>query len=238
MFFDLDPKELSFLGGAASTLIAALSYWAKTRHEGRRATRTVLYYLLEVHHTVNRTHEVARSLPDKFMTVMRSSLQRKGVSITEAEWALAKTQVFPVLREFMSAELVELLTTLRDPLERALAELARENPVLAFRIRGRDQITLLNEKIQKFAGSSVGTDAATMATFETFIRDVALKELQDAIYAASFACDVLTLCKVHLSIRRSRRPLSEDDSEMEAFIESMLANIGATNNNATSGPKN
>lgn len=224
MLFNLDPKEWSFLGGAASTLIAAVSYWAKTRHERRRATRTVLYYLLEVHHNVHRAHGLAKDLPAKFITLTKASLLRRGVSATEGEWLAATAQLTPMLRQFMSAEVTEIIHTFKEPLEKALAELAREDPVLAFRIRGRDRIMLVSEKLQKLVGGTSPDDRSTIAGLESFFRDVALKELQEAIYAAAFACDTLTLLKVHATLKRKQRLNSGvDDAEMQEFIDSMIA---------------
>lgn len=225
MLFGLDPEELSFLGGALSTLVAAFSYRAKTRHEQRRATRTVLYYLLEHHHHVRRAHESVKPLQAKFLAIMRATLKTKGVDVSDQDWSNVQNQVAPLVRDFLSSELQELLGALREPLERALVDLARENPVLAFRIRGRDRIMQVNEKITKLAGPEVAPDEATLGFFEAFVGEVALSELRDCVYATARACDVITLFKVHRAMRRHYRPDPEENVELQKFVDDMLTTV-------------
>lgn len=223
MPFGLDPKDLSFLGGALSTLLAAFGYWTKTRHEQRRATRTVLYYLLEHHHHVRRAHESVRSLQTKFLAVMLDSLKVRGVQVSDEEWSKVRQQVAPLIRSFVSSEIQENLVSLQEPLERALADLARENPVLAYRLRGRERIMLLNEKITKLAGPDAAPDETALEFFEAFVGEIALGELRKSVYATARACDVLTLVKVHLAMKRQERPDPEEDVEVQTFVDDLVS---------------
>ncbi|MBM5575321.1 hypothetical protein [Deefgea sp. CFH1-16] len=148
----MDPKIIGLLGTALSAIIAALSYWAKTKHERRRATRAVLYYLLEVEHLVRKMH-YARNLPNDCVDEMRRTLEINGLVLTEPDAEAAVEEIGQFLHVFATAEFQNLAATIAEPFEKALVELSREDPFLAFTLRGRDQLVMLPQKLAELTAS-------------------------------------------------------------------------------------
>jgi transcriptional regulator NrdR family protein len=224
----IDAKDLSFLGGALSTLIAALSYWAKTRHERRRATRTALYYLLELHYLAHRRRRAGDDVPAKVVDQMTAALKRRGISVQPVELATVEKQATIAIQSSMAEEVREALLSFKEPLEKVLSELAREDPVLAFRIRGRDSAMLLFDKVSESATATLTPSDQAIPVFNRFLGGAALRGLRDAIYSAALACDVITLAKVHWTMRKQLRDAPVENDEIDRFIEEMLQTMQAS----------
>jgi hypothetical protein len=204
----MDPKDLGILGGAGSALIAALSYWAKTRHERRRATRTVLYYLLELHHVVHRMRAALEILESALVGELKAAFQARGFAFDESAAAAALKQAGPLIAGYGRIQLEGTVADSEDAFSKALVDLAKEDPVLAFRLRGRDQMTVVRQKLQAFASEhsaalSPEASETNWSHFDEFLSTMALEELRTAIRATSWECDLLTHLKTNILLRKS-----------------------------------
>jgi hypothetical protein len=215
----MDPKELGALGGALSAFIAAVSYWAKTKHERRRATRTVLYYLLELHHVVLRLQQVSESLDSAFPAELKIQYASKGVLLNEAELKLAIQSAKPALMAFGRAQMEGTVADIADAFSKGLAEMAKEDPILAFRLRGRDQLMLLPQKISGFLTEhSKGPTEDHSQPPEVcgpFVDEMfdfaASAELEEAIHATAWRCDVITHLRTKMLLRRKKGAEASDE---------------------------
>jgi hypothetical protein len=225
----MDLKDLGVLGGAVSAVIAAISYWAKTRHERRRATRTALYYLLEAHHLVRRINFAT----NHFLNELRAAFVAGGVAITDAELTSVTEQMTPLMRGFMQAPLEELSTEIRAPFATALADLAKEDPVLAFELRGRDKLLLLSQNIDAMVSQALtqaveigdGERSATRSNFDAFLLDTAASELESAIRSTAWKCDLVTHIRVKLLLTRTAR---NEVGKLREFVADMVKKLVST----------
>jgi len=81
------------------------------------------------------------------------------MSESEAEWLSSGLK--QIVRQFTAAESASLSAAMAEPFEKALAELSREDPILAFKLRGRDQLMLLSRKLDAAISSVPPVDGAT-----------------------------------------------------------------------------
>ena len=218
---ELDPKDLSALGGAGSALIAAVSYWAKTRHERRRATRTVLYYLLELHHAAYRFRAAMDSVKADLIPELRAALKLRGFELDEGEASAALKQAEPMLAEFGRMQLEGAIAESSEAFAKGLAELSREDPVLAFRLRGRDQLMLLPRKIESFVSQNAAKGSVSLeadqigpSDFDDLLSKVALEELRMAIRETALRCDLITLIRVKWLLREAEKDESSGLKEI------------------------
>jgi hypothetical protein len=198
----MDPLEISALGGAGSALVAAASYWAKTNHDRRRATRAVLYYLLELHHVLYRVRAAGKALESELVAALNVACEVRAIRLDQAELLAAVAKAKPILNSFGRRQIEAMVAASAGAFEKALADLARENPVLAFRLRGRDQVTMLHQKLQSFFGGEQGgvltdveSSAAQWAQIDELFDELAIEELRSAIRATAWGCDVVTHIK-------------------------------------------
>jgi hypothetical protein len=222
----MEPIEFSALTGAGSALVAALSYLAKTNHERRRVTRTVLYYLLELHHVTHRVRSAVLLLETELVKQLRIAYKSRDLPFNDAEATLAFVAAKPLLVEFGRKQLEGTVSTSAEAFAKALSDLARENPVLAFRLRGRDQITLLRQKIEGFAGLSGANDSAGPRSpglewpqLDPLLFEVAEEELRQAIRATVWGCDVVT----HFKAKRLLR--SAGDEQVSSQFKDLLKQV-------------
>lgn len=225
----MDPSAFGILGTALSALVAALSYWAKTRHERRRATRAVLYYLLEVHHLVNRIHVSRKAFPSEYVAQCRRALASAGKVLSDDDSATLTQGVTLALNAFTANELQALATSIAEPFERALTELSREDPVLAFKLRGRDQLMMIFRKIEasiggpeksSYSGKSFEEEYAPL---DDFLRGITVAELGRAVKATAWRCDVLTHVQVLLLLRRSTHEEATDNAK--TFLKELVDDL-------------
>jgi hypothetical protein len=207
-----DLKDLGFLGGALSALVAAMSYWAKTRHERKRATRTILYHLLELHHVVHRVTAASTILEGELIQQVRAELASRGLAFDESQERAALQEAAPVLRAFGRNELAQAATSVGLGFSNALADLAREDPVLAFRLRGRERLLVLPDAIEAAArkhAQDVSTQRESQALHDVLLR-MSLDDLRAAIRVTAWRCDVVTHVRTLLLVRKAER---EEESE-------------------------
>ncbi|MFS2036993.1 hypothetical protein ACEN8I_23415 [Polaromonas sp. CT11-55] len=213
----MEPIELSALGATGSAFLAALAYWAKTNHERRRMTRTVLYYLLELHHVVNRVNMAMSSIESVLMAEMRRSLSTHGLTFNEDDEKETMKLALPYIARFAYGEIEGAVTEGSGDFNKALTDLARENPVLAFRLRGRDRVAVLGAKLEDFvqaasaqSGQANPTDDE-FAHFNQVFLKLSAEELKSAIRATAWGCDLITHFKVWRLLRATQDETSSQD---------------------------
>lgn len=225
----MDPKDLSALGGAGGALIAALSYWAKTRHERRRSTRTVLYYLLEMHHVVHRVKAANDSFKSEFIEEFKAALRKRGLTVNDGDAAAAMKQAAPVLARFGRMQIETTVAESGEAFSKALADLSREDPLLAFRLRGRDQLLILHRKIEtfltEFETESSKSDPAEVSALDDMLTGTTLEELRIAIRATAWRCDLFTHVQAKVLVYRAcRETFSAEIKEVVAgLVESYVS---------------
>lgn len=231
----MDPKDLGILGAACSAIVAALSYWAKTRHERRRATRTVLYYLLELHHVVHRLRAASKALDSEFIRELTTAFHSRGVTISESDATAALELVGPLISEFGRVQIEGTVAAITNEFSKGLADLAREDPILAFRLRGRDQLMLLPQKIQGFVAQNSSEDMSAteenrdnMSSLDDLLLRLAIEELHSAIRATAWNCDLLTHVRTTLLLRRSAREESSGELKeiVTRFVDDYTSSLG------------
>lgn len=90
---------------------------------------------------------------------------------------------------------------------KALSDLARENPVLAFELRGRDKAVVLISTIREFMKSSTDQEDPSDEDFSMF-NPIALRmsegDLRQAIGKIAWRCDIIIHVKVSMHLRKSQ----------------------------------
>jgi hypothetical protein len=130
----LDPLVIAAFGAVGSAMLAALAYVLKLRFERKRTVRLVLFQLFQL-----RQHLVLRSLalnelPARLLDAFRSTCQEQGIAFTDSEFTQlcekAKPAALSAALESEEADIREV----RVALNKSLTELAKDSPLLAYRL--------------------------------------------------------------------------------------------------------
>jgi hypothetical protein len=229
----MDAKVLGLLGTALSALIAAIGYYTKTKHERRRATRTVLYYLLELHHLPSRIQFGVKRFPAEYAERCKAALNGRGLPFTDVEATVLGTAIEQLVRHMALSELDQLSTELTDPFTRALADLSKEDPLLAFQLKGKESISTASKSVRSLVANLTKDDPSESSRFATdailadlddFARTVAVKELAGSIRAVAWRCGFITLVRCHFLLRRTSRMslVSTLDKQLSPVIEGIV----------------
>lgn len=97
-------------------------------------TRTALYYLLELHHCVRRTSQALTAIRKELLPEVRRALEAQNITFDESSAATALQKALPHLEQLAFTELSTSFEEIAEAYLKALADLARENPVLAYRL--------------------------------------------------------------------------------------------------------
>lgn len=129
------------VGIAFAALISAVAYLYKNRMESKRSARKVLYYLLEIRYSINTSLIDAKIIYDQYINQCLELLPTKGITID-------REQLESLIGKYILEHLVNITESIKTdideailtPYEQALLKLSETNPILAYRLRGKERI--------------------------------------------------------------------------------------------------
>lgn len=202
----MDSLLLGAAGTAFSAFIAACGYWFKLLRDRRRTTRHVLYYLLELRHRLSAVVALTAHFPDDYLTAASRSLKELGIELSDSDSLDLARALRIMLRDFATSNLEKLSREILVPYEAALLELAKDDPVLAFMLKGRESLsgpTKLIESIQKPLGSDLdpGLKDELLAQLEGKARKEMLNDMEAVVQLVARRCGVFTGYRVKRLIK-------------------------------------
>lgn len=211
----MDAKTLGILGAALSSLIAAIGYYVKLRHERLRTTRTVLYHLLEMRHQLaTAQYMTGKFLPD-YLLACRKALNAQGTQISTSEGDEIERLGREHFRVFAVAQLERLRDDVFKPYRDALDILAKDDPLLAYQLKGKELFVAPTETSSQLLslpavmragvgdGDSVAMNALMANLVEDIIRESTLEDIGDAIRMVALECGLLTYIQIRILLWRN-----------------------------------
>jgi hypothetical protein len=220
----MDPKALAILGTALSALIAALGYFAKARHERRKTTRIVLYHLLELRQTLAAIWELTSRFPHESVGTLKAALTSNNVALQESDFEEIEVAFKRNFRSFAITKLEEVEREVLQPYARAVADLAMDDPILAFHLKGQASISGTSKAVAQLVGPKPeGMDEGFVdelfALFEDHSRSSSLREISSAIRVVAFEAGSWTYLRVRYMLwRQSRKKPSAEASQALAQV--------------------
>lgn len=148
--FFQDTKIIAALITAATALIiastGALAFFYRSRRDDKRNAKKVLFLLLEVRHAIK-----LKTLPIDQVAIEYCEYAAKKLSSFTPEESDISVENFDLqpIKNQLSEQLASIEESLTDSvipaLNDKLTDLAEDNPILAFKIRGRDNFLKLFE---------------------------------------------------------------------------------------------
>lgn len=192
----------------------------------------MLFYLLELHHTVIRLGYGLSHYTEQFVPAVRTSLKKHGVVLLEADEAQIRQALPVTVAKFAEIELNRLVDSIGKPYEQALSELSRDDPFLAYKLFGRDKFGTLTDRI--FDSMSAADSNDWQATRQkdkraitSFVYEVLREELELAIRAVGWRCDVVTHAQVIFYLHRKikTKNQTEWDPDISDVVEDIVARL-------------
>lgn len=132
------------LGGVAfASFLGGFGYFLRTRSERLESRRVVLFYLLEIRHAFLANMFEPKDVLKQYLAYCDDFFKKNGIvgdgDIPEEIKSLLLNH-FIAVRDFVQQRLEEEIVS---PFINALNELAKQAPIMAFKIRGKESISKL-----------------------------------------------------------------------------------------------
>lgn len=140
----MDVETIIALGGVAlAALLSAVGYLWRVRLEAKRSARKVLYYLLEIRYAINTSLIDPRHMYDKYMDEMIAEFSSRKIALRREDLdERVGAYIFQYMVNITESLAVKIDQKIIAPYEDALLDLAEVNPVLAYRLRGKERFQI------------------------------------------------------------------------------------------------
>ena len=174
----MDVELIIALIGVSGILIAAIlssaGYLYRVRLDSKRSARKVLYFLLEIRHAIIISSIDPDVGTDKYFDHFVNRMRNKGLPLEKEEMEkIFSEQICEHFKNVISTSGTNIEKRLVLPFEAALLDMATVNPVLAYKLRGK-------EKIEKLISHINSHQEAVKESFipmieESWVKDVMLE---------------------------------------------------------------
>ncbi|MGK0270019.1 MAG: nucleoside diphosphate kinase [Cocleimonas sp.] len=240
----MDVKVIASVIGVFGLLVAALlssaGYLYRSRLEGKKSARKVLYLLLEIRYAVKASLFDVNEMSAKYIAHYVSRMQAKGMPIKKEEMeAMMLDTIKSHFENVISALKTDVENRLLPPFEEALMELATVAPVLAYRLRGKEKVEALVDLTKSYIAD---VDSQIISKIDDdFLKNILVKvsksQQSNALneVSANLDDDVLLLAKHcgRSDFSQCKKALNSgitsgvDFSTLDGLIDTMLESINA-----------
>lgn len=224
-------EMLGSAGVPLSAVMASVGYLYKQSFERRRTTRVTLYYLLEMYHRMSKWTYALSSFNEDYLREVDNYLVKKGLRLQVAERDQIKTVLLTTIKAELQSQLEELLKDFGEPYLASLALLAKDDPFLAFELKGKESMLDIVVPLDRFFRNAGEWDVLTKdqsarlakEALDQQVRGVALEEMRLAVRKTAWRAGFTLWLKCVWSMRNNSQsglPLNIQD-----FIAPLLDRI-------------
>jgi hypothetical protein len=158
MEIEIIVAVIGLSGIAISSSLGLLGYFLKIRIEYKKNARKVLYYLLEMRHSIRSSLVDPNESYREFCEFMEAALARRGLTIDRADVEpLLGTLLLNHFTNMINSTKTVLNERLLESYENSLSELSYINPVVAYRLRGRETLQQAINHTRQYANELEST---------------------------------------------------------------------------------
>ncbi|WP_206483421.1 hypothetical protein [Thalassotalea sp. G2M2-11] len=204
----MDPKVVASLAGVSvGALLGGIGYYLKSRSERLKAKRTVLFHLLEIRHLLVTSNIDPNDIADKYIEYSEAYFNKIGLPEEEKMPAELVNMIKDHLCRIVSTQRPKIDEDFIKSYETSLKELCKDEPVLAFRLKGLDNVNSLLDAQEAYESnvsnseffSQVSTLKEHMSEQLKNANFSAMSKLIDGynedILNVSWSCDLVTWYK-------------------------------------------
>lgn len=203
MEIEIIVAVIGLTGIAISSILGSLGYFLKSRIESKKNARKVLYYLLEIRHSIRSSLVDPNESYIEFCEFMESALAKRGLitNRTDVEKIIGPL-ILTHFTNMINSTKPELNESLLESYENALSELSCINPVVAYQLRGRETLQQAINHTREYATELepilIAHQAETLGKIEKELLDFNNKIRKDTVneMCSEIDEDVLSVAKI------------------------------------------
>lgn len=250
-----DAGIIAALVALAGTFIAAAlssaGYLYRASNDQKRSARRALYHLLELRYAIGNDQLDAAKNADAYFEYAKKRIAARFPMVKLGDVPAALRDLFAEqFKNMIAVRGTDITNRLLGPYEESLLELSTVNPVLAFRLRGREKVSALFKQLDQYTSRCETMFSEQIPEkFQSTYMSTASAVRDDAVKQALTALDkdVLLLaqecgqrdykaCQDVLKHAMPDGPLL-DFSDLDQFIDQITDQIIAAQYQSTPGKR-
>ena len=218
-------KEI--LAVAIPAVFGVLGYLYKVWTDKVKSRKLVLFYLLEIHYVLKVIPVSTDGLVERYLEYCKGLLQDAGFPADEKYYEMME-QLTPLFSKYFenlfSAIQKSFDVQFQEAFDSSLEALAKDNPVLAYKLKGRQCLEKISQAVKSYSGelksqpgltdnrlTGVVVSAELAESANTAYTEI-LKEINDDILVVARVCGPLTYWNCREAIKK-KVELNDDFSE-------------------------
>lgn len=183
------------------------------------------------HHFAATEYGIAK-FPEQYLAVANATLKRNEIVIPDTQREALVQQLRQFVRDIQAAKVEALGMQIIEPFLRALSDLARDDPLLAYDLKGKEVIKSVSSLVTGIPSVANALEVPSeeehvkeilMINLDDLDREVTLEVLADAIRQVARKCGPTVYLRTIRAIKRqSNRAFP---SEFAAKFDSMLDRV-------------
>lgn len=141
MDVSLNALLISLVGIALPALLSAAGYYLKLRDERLRTRRQALFFLLEIRHSLLVDMFDPKDATDQYIKHGEKYLSGKGIPNQQPYPEPVHDLICGHFQQLLDIKRAEFETDVAAPYTQVLGELAKEAPVLAYKLKGKERLS-------------------------------------------------------------------------------------------------
>lgn len=245
----MDGKVIAALIGLAGislgALLSGVGYFMKSRAERLQIKRNILFHLLEIRFLLVSSYEDPRKITESYIEVCNRFFEKAGMGADEGPPEPLKMLIENHLKNVIDAVKPKIEVDFISSYESSLKDLSKDDPVLAYRLRGRENLKEFLQVQDKYISSfeeldlfkenplmadvvSGHFDEASRLSMEKLI-----SEINNDVLLVSRRCGLGHWWNCRKIIRRKLEPTScFDEDELEQALGALFVQIVESANKA------
>ncbi|MDP4487663.1 hypothetical protein QDG88_06830 [Pseudoalteromonas piscicida] len=235
---------ITLFGIFLTTLFGVVGYFFKVMQDRKKSARVVLYLLLEIRYSLLKTVFNPHTIAKKYMVYSKNKLRKVSNETGWEDHSLNEQfekLIIQYLTNLINSQKLDIKVRLLEPYEKALSELATINPILAYKLKGHDQLELLIPHVDEYlknlnvlSDENLGQELEKQLVQECSsmmneeVLDIVFERLEADILLVARSCskEDFKQCKALLDEGSSRDNLV-DFEQLDDFLEPVFSKISS-----------
>lgn len=219
---------------AIPAILGVTGYLYKVWADKVKSRKLVLFYLLEIHYVLKVLPVSTEGLTERYLQHCKGVLKDAGLPIDE-NYDKMMEQLAPIMHVYFenlfSAIPKNLDAKFQESFDSSLEALAKDNPVLAYKLKGRQCLEKISQAVKSYTGDLEVQPGVTdnkligsvikdeiAASANTAYSEI-LDEVNDDILTVARVCGPLTFWNCRKAIKKK---IELDDDFSEFGLDEML----------------
>lgn len=239
----LNASLISLVGIALSALFGAFGYTRKLHDERLRTRRQALFFLLEIRHSLLVDMFDPKDATDQYIAHGEKYLSSKGIPNQQPYPEPLHDLICGHFQQLLNIKRAQFEAEVAGPYTQVLGELAKEAPVLAYKLKGKERLSQFVSAQNDYEESVLnalsfplelrtGFMAGQLRRLKRSGQEELLAEVDDSIRSVALSCGPIAYMHCNLLLRKKVSTKIDFaalgfDREIDSLLKAVVEHVQA-----------